>query len=215
MILVGTSSATTTVAGKLYQDPALVANHQDLVVTAFTAYGTSGGVLNSGSQPATVTATLGGTAATLNQYQGGFLIVEEGTGLGQTLRIAENTAQATTTGAIVVTLQHAPNVALDTTSKVSLVPPHGANIIISPTTPTNVPVGVALYAIAVSSYGFLKTKGLTGAVSDSSNASVGNSIMPSTTTAGDVTLFIATGANLGSAAITMVSAKATPVWLNM
>ena len=65
LVLVGTSSATTTVAGKLYQDAALIADHQGLVVTAFTAYGTSGGVLNSGSQPATVTATLGGAAATL------------------------------------------------------------------------------------------------------------------------------------------------------
>ena len=215
VILVSTPSGTTTVAGLLYQDAALVANHQDMAVTAFVAYGTSGGVANSTSTPATVTATLGGTAITLNQYQGGFLIVEEGTGIGQTLRIQENAAQATTNGNVLITLEDAPNLALDTTSKVSLVPAHGSNIIVNPTTPTNVPVGVALYAISPSSYGFLKVKGLVGAVSDSSNASVGNSVAASTTTAGNVTLFVATKTYVGSAAITGVSTKATPIILNL
>jgi hypothetical protein len=215
VILVSTPSGTTTVAGLLYQDAALVANHQGLTVTAFNAYGTSGGVANSTSTPATVTVTLGATALTLNQYQGGFLVVQSGTGIGQTLRIQENPAAVLSATGVVITLEDAPNLALDTTSVVSLVPPHGANIIINPTTPSNVPVGIALYAISPSSYGFLKCKGLVGAKSDSSVASVGNSIMPSTTTAGDVTLFIATGANLGSAAITMVSAKVYPVILNI
>lgn len=209
VILAGTSSATTTASGFLYQDPALIANHQNLVVTAFTAYSTNGNV------PATVTATLGGTAATVNQYQGGFLIVEEGTAIGQTLRIAGNTAQASTTGAVVVTLEDGPNTALDTTSKVSLIPPHGANVIINPTTPSNAIVGVALYPIAASSYGFLKVKGLVGAVSDASVASVGNSVAASTTTAGTVTLFVATKTYIGSAAIGATSAKATPILLNI
>lgn len=214
VILVQQGTATATVAGFLYQDAALIANHQGLVVTATQAYSTNGNV------PATVTATLGGTAVTAGQYAGGFLIVKSGTGLGQTLRIAGHTVQAATTGALVVTLEDAPGVALDTTSRVSLVPAHGFNTIINPTTPSNVPCGVALYAIpasttAIPSFGFLKCKGITGAISDASVASVGNSIMPSTTTAGTVTLFIATGANLGSAAITAVSAQATPVILNI
>lgn len=215
VILVGTGASTTTAAGFLYQDAALVANHQGLVVTAFNAYGTSGGVANSTSTAAQVTATLGGTAATINQYQGGFLLVQSGTGIGQSLRIAGNTAQASTTGAVVVTLEDGPNVALTTSSVVSLIPPHGQNVIINPTTPSNVPVGVALYAISPSSYGFLKVKGLIGAVSDASVASVGNSIAASTTTAGTVTLFVATKTYLGSAAITAVSAGVYPVILNM
>lgn len=215
VILASTGASTTTAAGFLYQDAALVANHQGLVVTAFNAYGTSGGVANSTSTLATVTATLGGTAATLNQYQGGFLLVQSSTGIGQTLRISENTAQASTTGAVVITLEDGPNVALTTSSVVSLIPPHGQNVIINPTTPSNVPVGIALYAIAPSSYGFLKVKGLVGAVSDASVASVGNSIAASTTTAGTVTLFVATKTYLGSAAITAVSAGTYPVWLNI
>lgn len=209
VILVSTPSGTTTAAGLVYQDAALIANHQDMVVTAFVAYSSSTNL------PATVTATLGGTAATVNQYQGGFLIVEEGTGIGQTLRIQGNTAQATTTGAVVVTFEDSPNTALDTTSKVSLIPPHGANIIINPTTPSNVPVGIALYAISPSSFGFLKVKGLVGAISDASVASVGNSVAASTTTAGNVTLFVATKTYVGSAAITAVSTKATPIILNL
>ncbi len=214
VILVQQGTATATVAGFLYQDAALIANHQGLTVTAVQAYS------NSGNTPATVTVTLGGTAATAGQYQGGYAVIKSGTGLGQTLRIANNPAQATTTGALVVTLEDAPGVALDTTSKVSLVPAHGFNTILNPTTPSNVPVGVALYAIPASTasipqFGFLKCKGIVGAISDASVASVGNSIMPSTTTAGTVTLFIATGANLGSAAISATSAQATPVILNI
>lgn len=214
VILVQQGTATATVAGFLYQDAALIANHQGLTVTAVQAFSVNGNV------PATVTVTLGGTAATAGQYAGGYAVIKSGTGLGQTLKIANNPAQATTTGALVVTLEDASSVALDTTSKVSLVPAHGFNTILNPATPSNVPCGIALYAIpasttAIPQFGFLKCKGIVGAVSDASVANVGNSVMPSTTTAGTVTLFIATGANLGSAAIQAVSAQATPILLNI
>ena len=221
VVLASTSSATTTTAGFLYADPALIANHQDLVVTAFTAYGTTAGVANSSSNPATVTATLGGTAATANQYQGGFLIVEEGTGIGQTLRIQGNTAQTTTTGACVITLEDAPNVALvAASSKVSLIPPHGAGVIIYPTTASNAPVGVALYAISPSSYGFFQTHGVCGVVSDSTAPAVGAAVTPSLATAGTVgalstSASTTTGTFIGTAAILGVSAKAQAVYLNI
>lgn len=209
VILVGTSSATTTAAGFLYQDAALVANHQGLTVTAVQAYS------NNGNTPATVTVTLGATALTANQYQGGLLVVQSSTGIGQTLRIASNPAALSSGTGVVITLEDAPNTALTTSSVVSLIPAHGANVIINPTTPSNVPVGISLYPISPSSYGFLKVKGLVGAVSDASIASVGNSIAASTTTAGTVTLFVATKTYLGSAAITAVSAGAYPVILNL
>lgn len=209
VILVSTGASTTTASGFLYQDPALVANHQGLTVTAVQAYS------NNGNTPATVTVTLGATALTANQYQGGFLLVQSGTGIGQTLRITENPAALSSGTGVVITLEDAPNTALTTSSVVSLIPPHGANVIINPTTPSNVPAGIALYPISPASYGFLKVKGLVGAVSDASIASVGNSIAASTTTAGTVTLFVATKTYLGSAAITAVSAGAYPVILNI
>lgn len=170
------SSATTVVPGYFYQNAALIANHQGLVVTAFNAYGTTGGVANSGSTPATVTVTLGGTAATLNQYQGGFATIKSGTGIGQTLRIQGNTAQTTTTGSVVVTLEDGPNTALDTTSTVSLSPAPGYNVVISPAaaSATNTVFGVSLYAIPASSYGFFVTHGNTGIVAVAAGIAVGS-----------------------------------------
>ena len=172
------SSATTVVPGYFYQNAALIANHQGLVVTAFNAYGTTGGVANSGSTPATVTVTLGGTAATLNQYQGGFLVVQSSTGIGQTLRIQGHPAQATTTGSLVVTLEDAPNTALTTSSVVNLIPAPGYNVVISPAAAslTNTEFGVSLYPIAASSYGFFVTRGNTGLVAVSAGVAAGSSI---------------------------------------
>ena len=214
VVLVSTGSTTTTVAGTLYQDAALVANHQGLTVTAVQAYS------NNGNTPATVTATLGGTAATLNQYQGGFLYVQSSTGIGQFLRIASHPAQATTSGSLVVTLEDAPNLALTTSSVVSLVPQHGANVIINPTTPTNTPVGVALYAISPSNYGFLLAKGLTVAVSDSTAPAVGRAICSSVTTAGDIGAVpysgsVVTGTVIGNTCVAAVSAAANLIYLNL
>ncbi len=211
VILVGTSSATTVAAGTLYQDAAIVANHQNLGITAATAYSANGNV------PASVTVTLGATTATVNQYQGGFLIVNAGTGIGQTLRIASHPA-ANASATCVVTLEDAPNTALSvSTSKVCLLPPHGANIIINPVTATGAVTGVGLYPIAVSSYGFLASKGIVSAISDVAVASVGNNITPSTVTAGTVSLLGSTTgvATIGYANQTAVSAEARSVFIEV
>ena len=172
------SSATTVVPGYFYQNAALISNHQGLTVTAFTAYGTSGGVANSTSTPATVTVTLGGTAATANQYQGGFLVVQSSTGIGQTLRIQSHPAQATTNGSLVITLEDAPNTALTTSSVVNLIPAPGYNVVISPAAAslTNTVFGVSLYAIPASSYGFFVVSGNTGLVAVAAGVATGSSI---------------------------------------
>lgn len=220
VILVSTSSATTTAAGFLYQDSPIIATHQGLVVTAFSSYGTSGGVATTSSNPATVTVTLGGTAVTANEYQGGYVVVASSTGIGQTLRIASHPAQTSATGNVTITLEDAPNVALTTSSTVNLIPAHGANVVISPTTATAASAGVALYAIPASSYGYLLAKGIVGAVSDASPAGAGEPISPSKTTAGTVTLTVAattsvSTAVIGSAVQGGTSADAGAVFLNL
>jgi hypothetical protein len=220
VILVSNSSTTTSVPGLLYQDPALISGNQNLVVTEFVPYGTSGGVANSGSTPATVTVTLGGAAVTANQYQGGYVIVSNGAGIGQTLRIASHPAQASTTGNLTITLEDAPNTALTTSSTVSLVPAHGQNVIVSPTTHTNVPVGIALYPIPPSGYGYLVSQGLVAAVSDALPAAAGVAIAPSVTTPGAVTVATNSSTDLtstiiGTAATLGVSAEAQAVFINL
>lgn len=210
VILVSMDSAVTATPGNLYQDAAAVANHSNLTVTAFQAYS------NNGNTPATVTVTLGGTAVTADEYQGGYVAVVDGgqaAGQGQFLRIATHPAQTSTTGNVTITLEDSPNTALTTSSKVSLVYPHGKNVILNPTTATAAPVGVAISPIPAGEYGFLTARGLASVRSDATVPSVGEGIMPSVTTAGDITLATATGANIGVAAYTAVSAKSYQVYL--
>lgn len=176
LILVRAGDAVA--AGKLYQDAAIVANHQNLAVTAYTAYSANGNV------PAKVTVTLGATAATANQYAGGFVVVNSSTGAGQTLRIASHPA-ADSAASLVVTLEEGATVAITTSSKVCLIPPHGKDVVIFPTTPTGAAAGVGLYTIAAASYGFLTSKGLTSCLADGA-ITVGSAISPSNAVAGAV-----------------------------
>ncbi len=201
------NAGTALVAGNLIQGPAKIANHQGLVVTAFTAYSANG------NTPATVTVTLGGTLTTKNQYAGGYLIVATATGIGQTLKISGNTKQATTTGACVITLEDAPAVALDTSSTVNLIPnPYGSlngtdfsteGVVICPTTLTGQVIGVTVYPIAASTatvaqYGYIQTRGLVGCLNDASTA-IGLDLMPSANTAGAVqTYVVATKTRVGT-----------------
>ena len=218
VILVSNGTATATVAGDLYQDAAVVPNHQGCTTTAFTAASTNGNV------PAQVTITLGNTLLTANQYQGGFLYVQSGVGIGQTLLIASHPA-AIASASVVITLEDNPTVALTAASVVSLWPAHGTAVIINPTTPTNAPCGIALYAIPASTatvtyYGFLLAKGLTAALSDSTAPAVGHAIASSTTTPGTIgatayTSSVVTGTVIGNTVYAATSAAANMVWLNL
>lgn len=213
VILVSAGTTSISTAGLLCQDLPIVSNHQNLTVTSFTAYSANGNV------PASVVATLGATGVAVNQYQGGFLIVNSGTGIGQTLRIASNTAASASTSATIV-LEDAPNTALTTSSKVCLIPPHGANIVVNPTTSTGALVGVTLYPLtsgttATPTVGFVLSKGICSLLSDATVAAVGQSISPSVATVGACTLSGGTGAVIGYANQTAVSAEARSVFINL
>lgn len=215
------AGASNLAVGKLMQDAAIITNHQNLVVTAFNAYGTSGGVANSTSTPATVTVTLAGTAATLNQYQLGYAVVVDGTGAGQTLQIQENPAQASTTGALLVTLADGPNTALDTTSKISLVPQPANGVVIYPhTAMTNAARGVTFYPVTAAQYAFLATKGNWACLQDATAPAANVSISPSAVTDGAVgstpyATNIVTGAVIGYSKYATVSAKYYEVELDL
>lgn len=208
VILVKASSATTIAPGKLYQDAAIVADHQNLATTAVVAYSANGNV------PAKVTVTLGATAATANQYAGGFMVVNDATGEGQTLRIASHPA-ADASATLAVTLEDSPSVALvAATSEVSLIPPHGKDVIIMPTTITGAPVGVGLYTIAASSYGFLTSKGLTSCLNDGA-LTVGSAISPSNAVAGAVENGVIAQGFVGNAQQTGVDTEYRTVFINL
>lgn len=211
VVLVQAEAATTIASGKLYQSPATVANHQNIAVTAFSAASSSG--------PATVTVTLGATAATANQYAGGFVVVNSANGAGQTIRIASHPA-AGSGASLVITLEDNPVTALTTSSKVCLIANPANGVIINPTTPTGIPVGVALYAIAASSYGFLVCKGATAALSDATAPAVGTAIAASVATAGAIgsvpyATNIVTGTVIGNTLQSAVSTEYRTVFINL
>lgn len=207
--LVSVDASTTVVPGKLYQSAALIANHQNLAVTAYQAYSANGNV------PTKVTATLGGTATTANQYAGGFLIVNDNAGEGQTLKIASNTAQSSTSGSVVITLEDGPTTAITTASEVSLVPADGAAIIINPTTATGAIAGVSLYDMAASSYGFVVTQGIVAILNGDADITIGSAVSPSNATAGAVENGVIAQGFVGRAVYTGVNTEYRAIQVNI
>jgi hypothetical protein len=192
--------------GVLVQDAAIVANHQNLAVTAYQAYSANGNV------PAKVTVTLGATAATANQYAGGFVVVNDANGEGQTLRIASHPA-ADASGSLAITLEDGANTALTTSSEVCLLPAHGKDVVIQPTTVTGAQVGVTLSPIAAEAYGFVVSRGIVsclaqGAIGVGLGLSVGS-------VAGSVAVAAATTARLGFAAQAGVDTEYRAVYVNI
>jgi len=202
------AGAVDLVAGKHMQDAAIVANHQNLAVTAIQTYSANG------NQPYQLTVTLGATAATANQYAGGFAMINAGTGAGQTLRIASHPA-ASSSGSLVLTFEDGPNTALSTSdSKVCLLPAHGNGIVVFPTTATGASAGVTLSPITASTYGFTVTKGLTAALADGA-IGVGLGISNSGSVAGAFVVAAATTARLGFANQAGVDTEYRSVFVNV
>lgn len=200
------NGAVALVAGVLTQDAAIVPNHQNIAVAAYTAYS------NNGNVPAKVTVTLGATAATANQYAGGFVVVSDANGEGQTLRIASHPA-ADASATLAITLEEGAGVVLTTSSEVCLVTPHGKDVIIQPTTVTGAQVGVTLNAIAAGAYGFVVSRGLVsclaqGAIGVGLGISIGS-------VAGSVAVSAATTARLGFAQQAGVDTEYRAVYVNI
>lgn len=186
-------------SGVLVQNSAIVAAHQNMATSTAAAGATS------------LTVTLGAGALAANYYAGGYVVVNAGAGIGQTLRIASHPSSAGST-TLVLTLEDSIVTATNSAStKTCLIAAPGNGVVINPTTATASPVGVTLYPIAASSYGYVVNKGVVSCLSDVNVAGVGLGIMPSTTTAGAITVIAATGNNIGSAYQTSVSAEARAI----
>lgn len=207
------AGASALVAGKLYQAPAVVANHQNVAVTAFTAYSANGNV------PAKVIVQLGATAATANQYAGGYVVVNDGTGEGQTLQIASNPA-ADASATLELTLADAPNTALVAGTEVCLVANPYKAVIITDHTALGQTIGAALYPVTAAYYGFILAKGTIALLSDASEAAAGVAIGTSTATDGahmeaTANTNVQTSNIIGFAIQAAVSTEYRPVFLNL
>lgn len=199
------AGASALVAGKLYDGPANVANHTNIAVAVAAAAGAS-----------SVTVTLGATAATANQYSGGYLVVNDEDGQGYAYRIKSNPA-ADASASLVLTLEADSKLieALTTSSEVSLVPNQYNGIIIHAATETGVPVGVAVYDITAAYYGWVKTRGVASTLADASPAGVGEAVCASASTAGAVTKLAVALCPIGYALAAHVSTEYNPTFLTI
>jgi len=217
------NAGTALGSGVVVQGPAAQANSGGLspATTGTTGYSASFPIAASIGGKVIQIAT-GATAVLVNRFQGGYLTVVEGTGLGQTLKIASNSA-ASTTSACVITLEDAFTVATSTDSRFTLtINPYGSRfgtdfttdgVIISPaTTLTGQVLGVSLYPIAASTaavaqYGFIVTNGPT-AVLGSSTVAIGLEVGVPTSTAGAVVTYaVATTTMVGTTVVATASTK--------
>jgi len=143
------------VTGHLLQESAEDTNFNNMVVTSGTA----------GNNYFTV--TLGGTAVTADLFKDGLLFVSYSTGIGQTFRITSHSVQTSTTGACTFYVDRPIKISVATsTSKVTVRKSPYNGVISSPTTCTGGVVGVALYAMTISYYGWILSGGLCAALAD-------------------------------------------------
>lgn len=225
------NAGTALTSGVVVQGPPAIANTGGLspATTSTTGYSASFPIAAAIGGKVIQLAT-GATAILVNQFQGGYLNVVEGTGLGQTLKIQSNTA-ASTTSAVVFTLEDAFTVATSTDSRFTLTLfPYGSRfgttsatngVIISPaTTLTGEVLGVTLYPIPASSstvpsYGFIQTKGDV-AVLGSSTVALGLDVAVPSGTAGAVLVYaVATTTRIGTTVVATASAKYNIIRLSL
>ncbi len=189
---------TSTVApGLLMQAAVSAANSQGLVITAAGINVQVAANFLAGSTLLVVTNS--STAVTQDEFAEGFLEVLQTTGSNQgpvSYRIKGNSAAAASTGYIQVYLAEPlrnTQTLVAATDTVNLwASPFSAVVA---TTTVNVPIGVtvtqAVNSATVTNYGWVQCGGETTAFFDASTAVIGDTIGPSTTTAGYVGLAVA------------------------
>lgn len=158
----GQAASTAIATGKLCVSPALTANHED---NAFAAAGAVG--------DKTVSITLGATATTANEYDEGFLIIQDDTGEGHAHRIVSLPATASG-GTASVVISPGLIEATTTSTTVTLVRnPHRDVVIATGGTQTSIPVGVTPVAFAVDEYGWFQTGGWCAVLQSGTNTPTG------------------------------------------
>lgn len=170
-----TGSGTALAPGKLMSGAVVVANHVNRTGTTQTA----------GDQ--NVTFAVGATAVTQNQYQGGYLVVNAGTGAGQALLIAGNNA-ANSSGSPTINLSDAIITAtLVSDSKFSLIPNlySAALLMASGSSTALVVIGVPSISVPDQNYAWFQIGGVCSVLANGTPA-IGSSVIPSATTAGAV-----------------------------
>lgn len=224
LVRVGASAITK---GLLVQAPAEDTTHQGLAMTVPTTYPATAGLKQ-------IYVTNSSTVLNENQFRGGYVIVNSGTGIGQTLKIASH-APAANGAKFVITLDDAITTTLDATSTISMVYNPYKNIILAPyTSQTGGVIGATFYNLSASTaatynattgvktaepipnYGFIIVKGAVGVLSDVDAPTVGYPVGRSHATDGAFgTASLTTSAAIGTSLQTQTSAKTGLIYINL
>jgi hypothetical protein len=206
-------AVTTNHAGYLQQGPTVVADCQNMTTLAAVAIG--------GTQ---VKVTTGTTAVTAGVYDEGYLIVNAGTGLGQVSKIKHNfissaTAALSSNGTaygMVIDLFDPLLVALDTTSKISIV--HNTyNNTQEIASLTARAAGVPLIAQTAAYFGWLQVRGVAAVYSADGAGTTGIMATSTGSGAGGVINYVTGGVNptVGYFMYTAANSEYRPVFLTI
>lgn len=203
------AGASALVKGNLLQEAVEDTQFENMAV------GTAGVVGD-----AFIQVTNGTTTVVPTQYKGGSILVyTAGTvAIGDEYTILDVQGTLTTGGALRVYLDRPLRYAYTTSAKVVMKPNLYSGVIQMPaTTPTGVPVGVAIYELPLATYGWVQTRGAAAVLSDGSTFAVGSGVGSGSGTAGAVTVYAAatTKAYVGIAREAAASAHAISVDLKL
>lgn len=196
------AGGTALVQGKLQQASAEVTANQNLTAVA-AAVGDTTLVSTS-----TVTVTA-------NQYAEGWAMITVTPGEGYQYKIKNHAAF--TAAAPTFVLEDAIQItALTTGSRIDLVANPYSAVIVNPTTATSAPVGVAVYPVAASEFGWLQVAGVANVLADGT-VTVGTAVDASNGTAGAVEAHPEAGvqAGVGLAMSGIATTEYGPIKLNL
>lgn len=199
------AGATTLAPGLLTNAPTIVANHITRTLTTAFTFGTQ-----------TILVPIGATAVATNQYAGGYLVVTDGTGKGQTLGISGNTASAGST-TITVTLGEGLYQATDTTSVVGLYPNlNSANVLAQASAAFPV-TGVPLLSVPANNYYWSQVSGYASVLIDASPVTKNANAIVSAATQGAASIQLAASVTqvIGFAPELTVATKYSPLVLGI
>lgn len=171
----GLAGSVTLAPGKVNQIPTVVSTHQNIAVFAAAAVGDT-----------VLQVTLGATnATTAAQYDDGYIVGYDASGVGQTLRISGTPVlSASTSGPF--QLGDPVAIAMTTSAKVNLEQnPWSGALVYATGATTLLCNGVTQVSLPATTFGWFQTRG-TAAVLTNGTIAAGSGVIPGQTTAGSV-----------------------------
>src|SRR5690606_10331336 len=129
--------------------------------------------------------TVGATAVGEDDYKGGTIVINAGTGIGQSFKIRGNTA-AGSSGTTKVRIDGQVNVALSSSDSKAHLLPNKFNGVTTSATLALLRVGVAVRGYTSGQFGWVQTRGEIGVLVEGSAVAIADPVIPSATTAGAV-----------------------------